>query len=260
MRCRRRCFVSGLLVAAALAAGCAPAADRECLYQVSTIGALTEGVYDGTVTVGELRRHGDLGLGTFDTLDGEMVTLDGRVWRVRADGRAEEAADAETTPFAAVTFLEADHTGSIEGAYDLAALEELLDRLVPTKNVPCAVRLDGTFARVKTRSVPRQTRPYPRLAVVVEQQPTFEFQKVRGTVVGFRCPEWMGGLNVPGWHLHFLTEDRTAGGHVLELTVERVRLALDSCTALHVALPTDGAFWAADLSAEEPTDLDRIEK
>ena len=263
---RRGRFLSALVAAAALAAcaascgGCAPSAERECLFQVSTIGALVEGVYDGTVTIGNLKKHGALGIGTFDALDGEMVLVDGRAYRVRADGKAEGAADGDSTPFATVTFFEADHTGSIEGAYDLAALEGLLDRLLPTKNVPCAVRLEGTFARVKTRSVPRQTRPYPRLAVVTAQQPTFEFADMRGTVVGFRCPAWMGGLNVPGWHLHFLTEDRTAGGHVLELTVERVLLSMDSCAALHVALPTGGAFWAADLSAEERPALERIEK
>jgi len=249
-----------LLVAAALAAGCAPSAERECLYQVSTLGALVEGVYDGNLAVGELKKHGDLGIGTFDALDGEMVMLDGRVYRVRADGKAEEVADEETTPFAAVTFFEADHTGSLEGPFDLARVEEMLDKVLPTKNIPYAVRIEGTFAHVKTRSIPRQTKPYPRLPEVAAKQPTFEFQNVAGTLVGFRCPPYMKGLNLPGWHLHFLTADRTAGGHVLELVTEKVRFAIDYTFAIYVALPKGGGFYKADLGGEKSADLERAEK
>jgi acetolactate decarboxylase len=261
-----------LLVAAALAAGCAERAERDVLFQTATLGALVEGVYDGNLAVGELKKHGDLGVGTFDALDGEMVMLDGRVYRVRADGKAEEVGDEETTPFAAVTFFEADHTGSLEGPFDLARVEEMLDTVLPTKNIPYAVKIEGTFARVKTRSVPRQTKPYPRLPEVAAKQPTFEFENVRGTLVGFRCPQYAKGLNLPGWHLHFLTADRTAGGpcsercsllqggHVLELVTDKVQFAIDYTFAIYVALPKGGGFYKADLAGEKSADLHRAEK
>jgi len=251
---------AAILLPLALATGCTPTAERECLYQVSTLGALVEGVYDGNLAVGELKKHGDLGLGTFEAMDGEMVMLDGRVYRVGADGKAEEVADEETTPFATVTFFEADHTGSLEGPFDLAHLEEMLDKVLPTKNIPYAVKVEGTFARVKTRSIPRQTKPYPRLAAVATKQTIFEFENVRGTLVGFRCPQYAKGLNLPGWHLHFLTADRTAGGHVLELVTEKVRFAIDYTPAIRVALPTGGAFWEANLAGDKSADLERAEK
>jgi len=261
MTYRRANFLSAaILLPLALAAGCAPSAERECLYQVSTLGALVEGVYDGNLAVGELKKHGDLGLGTFDAMDGEMVMLDGRVYRVRADGKAEEVGDEEATPFAAVTFFEADHTGSLEGPFDLALVEEMLDRTLPTKNIPYAIVIEGTFARVKTRSIPRQTKPYPRLAEVATKQTTFAFENPRGTLVGLRCPPYAKGLNLPGWHLHFLTAERTAGGHVLELVTEKVRFALDYTPAIRVVLPTGGAFWEADLAGEKSADLKRAEK
>jgi acetolactate decarboxylase len=253
-------LLAAILLPLALAGGCAGTAERDVLFQTATLGALVEGAYDGNLTIGELKKHGDLGLGTFDALDGEMVMLDGRVYRVRADGKAEEVGDEETTPFAAVTFFEADHTGSAVGAFDLAHLEALLDKVLPTKNIPYAVKIEGTFARVKTRSVPRQTKPYPRLAEVAAKQPTFEFQKVEGTLVGLRCPEYAKGLNLPGWHLHFLTADRAAGGHVLELVTERVRFAIDYTFAIHIALPKGGGFYEADLAGEKTADLERAEK
>ncbi len=136
MRRGHRGIVAGLVFAAALAAGCTPTAERDVLFQTATLGALVEGVYDGNLAVGELKKHGDMGLGTFDALDGEMVMLDGRVYRIRADGKAEAVGNEETTPFAMVTFFEADHTGSLEGPFDLAHLEEMLDKVLPTKNIP----------------------------------------------------------------------------------------------------------------------------
>jgi len=182
------------------------------------------------------------------------------VYRVRADGKAEEVGDEEAMPFAAVTFFEADHTGSLEGPFDLAHLEEMLDKVLPTKNIPYAVKVEGTFARVKTRSIPRQTKPYPRLAEVTAKQTTFAFENLRGTLVGFRCPPYMKGLNLPGWHFHFLTEDRKAGGHVLELVTEKVCFAIDYTPAIHIVLPAGGAFWEANLGGEKSADLKRAEK
>jgi len=252
--------VACLAVLAATSAGCAGQAERDVLFQTATLGALVEGVYDGNLAVGELKKRGDFGVGTFDALDGELVMLDGCVYRVRADGKAEAVGDGETTPFATVTFFEADHTGSLEGPFDLARVEEMLDKVLPTKNIPYAVKIEGTFARVKTRSIPRQTKPYPRLSEVAAKQPTFEFENVRGTLVGFRCPQYAKGLNLPGWHLHFLTADRTAGGHVLELVTDKVRFALDYTFAIYVALPKGGAFYEADLASDKSVDLKRTMK
>ena len=89
----------------------------------------------------------------------------------------------------------------------------------PPKTCFYAVMIQGEFSYVKTRSVPAQEKPYPPLAEVTKNQPTFEFTDVTGTMVGFRCPPYVTGINVPGYHLHFLTDDRTAGGHLLEFTV-----------------------------------------
>jgi alpha-acetolactate decarboxylase len=77
--------------------------DHATLFQVSTTGALVQGVYKGAVTIGELKNHGDFGLGTFEGLDGEMVALDGKFYQVHSDGRITEPPDAAPVPFACVT-------------------------------------------------------------------------------------------------------------------------------------------------------------
>jgi len=249
------------LVLGALAlAGCAGAADRDVLYQTSTINALLEGLYDGETTLAALARHGDFGIGTFDALDGEMVVLDGRVYQVRADGSVARPGPEATTPLATVTFFDADRTVDFDGPFDLGDLAALIDRSAPGRNVPLAIRVTGAFRYVKTRSVPRQTRPYPKLAEVAKRQPTFEFRDVRGTIVGFRCPEYAKGLNVPGYHLHFLTADRTGGGHVLEIEATAGRIEIDFTRALHVALPAGEAFGEASLGGDRAAELRGVEQ
>jgi acetolactate decarboxylase len=106
----------------------------------------------------------------------------------------------------------------------------------------CAVRVDGLFGHVKTRSVPRQRKPYPPLVEVVEGQPTFELHDVRGSLVGFRFPDHARGLNVPGYHFHFITDDRTAGGHVLGCRLTRGELRVDREADLRLELPPEVAL------------------
>src|SRR5439155_18390467 len=65
--------------------------------------ALVEGIYQGAVRVGTLREHGDLGLGTFENLDGEMVIVDGHFFHVRSDGSVRECDDDVLSPFAVIT-------------------------------------------------------------------------------------------------------------------------------------------------------------
>src|SRR5262245_1570931 len=86
------------LALAVFAAGAPPAHAAE-VYQVSTISSLLAGGYDGDTTVAELLRHGGFGLGTFNGVDGEMMVLDGRVYRGTIDGRAHAVADSALTPF-----------------------------------------------------------------------------------------------------------------------------------------------------------------
>src|SRR6202166_4642108 len=89
------------------------------MYQVSTATALVEGIYEGAVRVGALREHGDLGLGTFENLDGEMAIVDGRVYQVRCDGSVREVSDDVLSPFAAITHFAPDSRVHLEHCPDL---------------------------------------------------------------------------------------------------------------------------------------------
>lgn len=242
--------------------GCAapPTQTKGIVFQVSTIDALMAGVYDGVITCGELKKHGDFGIGTFEGLDGEMVILDRRVFQIRSDGQVYAVSDATKTPFANVVFFQPDRTVTLVQPQSLKELEQYLDGLLPSQNLFYAVRIEGTFRRVKTRSVPRQTPPYPPLREVVKKQAIFEFHQVAGTIVGFRCPGFMPGLNVPGYHLHFLTNDRDAGGHLLDCETEQVQIELETTPRFSLVLPEHWAFFQADLSRDRQREVQQVEK
>ncbi len=234
--------------------------NQDLLFQVSAINALLEGVYDGDISYGQLKRYGNFGIGTFNSLDGEMIGLEGKFYQITAQGLANVVDDEMKTPFAVVTFFEPDRTVLLPETLDYGKLEEYLDRLLPTKNIFYAVKIEGVFEYVKTRSVPRQNKPYLPLVEVLKNQPTFEFRKVKGTVVGFRCPLYVTGINVPGYHLHFIREDRKAGGHVLECRPENVRVEIDHTLQFHMVLPEDVEFYKADLGKEKHQELEKVEK
>ncbi len=248
-----------LLLALVLATA-ARAADRETLTQFSTIPALLAGLYDGEWTCATVLTNGDLGLGTFDQLDGEMIVLDGRCYRTRSDGNVAPVAGGEKTPFACVTFFDADLVISNLTAGSLAEALTALDRKVPSPNLAYALRMEGVFALVKTRSVPAQQKPYRPLTEVVKTQPTFEWRNVRGTLLGFRCPAFAKELNVAGWHLHFITADRQHGGHVLDLRLANQTAQLDLTPALRQNLSTNAAYLQLDLSGDSTEAVRKVEK
>src|SRR4249919_277811 len=161
-------------------------AEREphVLFQASTIGALLEGAYDGDLSFAELAEHGDLGLGTLNGLDGEMIALDGRFYRAGVDGGVGEVDAGERTPFAVVTRFEPTIDAELVGPLEHEALLAEFDALVPNEAASCAIRLDGSFELVRARSVPRQRPPYRPLTEVVAEQRVFELRDAVGTMVG----------------------------------------------------------------------------
>ncbi|MCW4033542.1 MAG: acetolactate decarboxylase [Candidatus Bathyarchaeota archaeon] len=234
--------------------------NEDIIYQTSTINALVEGVYDGDITFEELRKHGDFGLGTFNQLDGEMIALDGDFYQIKSNGIAYLVDDSMLTPFSIVTFFESDDEILLQKSKNYSELEHYLDDLLPTENIFYAIKIEGTFDYIKARSVPGQNKPYSNLTIVVQNQSIFEFNDVNGTIVGFRTPEYVGGINVPGYHLHFITNDKQAGGHVLEFEIENVSVNIDYTSDFYLVLPENKEFYEHESIKEMQKDIERIEK
>ena len=237
-------------------------AEREphVLFQASTIAALLEGAYEGDLSFDELAEHGDLGLGTLNGLDGEMIALDGRFYRADVEGAVGEIAGSARTPFAVVTRFEPAIEAELEGPLDHAGLLARLDALIPADAASCAIRLDGRFELVRARSVPEQTPPYRPLTEVVLEQNVFELTEVEGTMLGFRVPDYAEGIEVSGYHLHFIDVDRGRGGHVLSSRCAGpLRARLDPSSDLHVELPPGIELADPELAAGTNTAVARVE-
>jgi acetolactate decarboxylase len=233
--------------------------DAHVLFQASTVGALLDGAYDGDVTFAELAEHGDLGLGTLNGLDGEMIALGGRFFRADVDGGIHEVPGSAKTPFAVLTWFKPTVSFEIDRVTSHEELVGEVDAHLPTGIAACALRIDGSFELVKARSVPRQTPPYRPLAEVIGDQHVFDLAGVEGTIVGFRFPDYAEGVEVSGYHLHFISSDRLRGGHVFECRPRNATVQIDPSIDLHVELPPGVDLSSPGLHDETHEVLERVE-
>jgi len=233
--------------------------EHQTLFQVSTVGALVEGVYEGAVRVGTLREHGDFGLGTFEGLDGELIALDGVFARVRSDGELHEVDDDVLSPYAVITRFMADEVGTLPAMDSLDQLGAALDAQRDSENHFFAFRVTGAFPSMHVRAACRVPEGTP-LVDATAHQSEWELDGVRGTLVGFWSPEYAARFDVPGYHFHVVDEDRRRGGHVLDCSTGTLEVARQRLEQLVVALPGTPDFLRADLHDDPTAALDRTER
>jgi acetolactate decarboxylase len=236
------------------------AQDKNVFYQYSTINALLEGYFEGNLTCGELKKHGNFGLGTFNQLNGELILLNNICYRSLTDGSIELVNDSVKTPFASVSFFTPSNTFPTLKQCDYSTLCHYMDSVVARNNTVLSVRVDGVFDWIKLRSVPPQTKPYQKLSKIVETQPTFEYQSIAGSLIGFRCPEYAKGFNVPKYHFHFLSKDKKRGGHVLNLRVDDANVSIQIHRSIMVQLPDNNTFDELQLEHDKSKELEKVEK
>ncbi len=238
-------------------------------FQTSTLRAMLDGAYEGEVSFAELARHGDFGVGTLNGCDGEMLAIEGRFLRADAEGWISEVPPDAQTPFAVLTYFHPQRRIEIDRPLDFDGLTAEVEDAVGSAEIVHAIRIDGHFASVRCRSVPKQSKPYRPLSEVLADQRVFslpspgapdgggERDGVEGTMVGFRFPNLGLGIGVPGYHLHFITRDRTRGGHVLGCDSERIAVEIEDLSELHVETPPGIEI---DGGALRQADVDRLER
>lgn len=215
------------------------------LYQTSLMSALIAGVYEGETTYGQIREHGDFGVGTFNDLDGEMVGFDGSFYQLRSDGSARPVTDDEKTPFAVVTFFNPQQELQVVQRIAKSDLLAMIAKATDA-NLFSAIRVNGVFDEVRTRTVGRQVKPFPPLTEAAKYQAEQVFTSVEGTLAGFRTPTYAQGFGVAGFHLHFLRHDKQAGGHALDYQLRTGEVQICTVHDLRVELPTTGEFLATN--------------
>lgn len=229
------------------------ALSRHTIFQNSLMTALLDGIYDGELTISDILSKGNFGLGTFDALDGEMIILDGVCYQLTSDGKARVADLDQRTPFTVVTNFVPRIAVDAPQGMRRGELSAFVDSLEPSRNFFYAVRITGTFDEVVTRTVSKQEKPYRPMTEAINDDAEHHFENVSGIIGGFRTPAYAKGISVPGCHVHFIDNERTSGGHVLDYTVREARIELCPGTDMDLHLPVTAEFQQSDLT---PEDLD----
>jgi acetolactate decarboxylase len=226
------------------------------LYQISTSTALVEGVHSGSVSSSVLLEHGDFGLGTFENLDGEMVILDGQIYQVAETVR--HRTDKFLVPFASITHFRATSAFEIDNVACLKGIKLACDQQRISDNLFYALRLDGIFETIHARAVhlvPKNTR----LLDAAETQSEFHFENIEGTLVGFWSPRYSSSFSIPGYHFHFISKDRTKGGHLLDCSARKLKARVQVLSEFDIQLPDSGPFLTTNLSKDPTSDLAKTE-
>jgi len=231
--------------------------ERHSLFQVSTSNALVQGVFQGAVTIQDLKRNGDFGLGTFDGLDGELVMLDGVCHRATGGGLVTSPPDDARVPFAVVTHFRPDLSLTI-GPGSLGDLAAFLDGARPSENLFVGIRVDGRFGRLSMRAACAAEAGEDLLEATAHQS-EFTVVDIDGTLVGFWAPLYARAVNVPGYHFHFISGDRGLGGHLLDMEAGPLEVGIHVESELHIAIPETEEFLTADLSGDHQEALHQAE-
>ncbi|KAG0651514.1 Alpha-acetolactate decarboxylase [Hyphodiscus hymeniophilus] len=221
------------------------------LYQYSIINALMDGVASGGIELSNLQELGDHGLGTFESIDGEMVMIDSISYHLRADGSIETATAHNKLPFAMVTNFTPTISGRKVSLPDKDAIYKTAKEMFPsTSNVYLALKIDGTFQRMKVRAVRGQRYKGQPLSELGDSQAVNEYTNIEGTVFGFRSPPFSQGISVAGGHLHFVSAKRDCGGHVLELEASGAEISGAVIKDVRIELPESVEFNEAKLEKD----------
>ncbi|MHC6179330.1 acetolactate decarboxylase [Clostridium sp. JNZ X4-2] len=229
------------------------------IYQMSTINALVSGLYDGCISLNKLLQKGSFGIGAFKGLDGELTLLNGDFYRTRPDGSVYKCIKNVSVPFAVVTEFEKYDICSIKSCSCYDDIKKKLDDLIESKNIFYAFYMKGTFKHMKTKTVVKQELPYKPMVDAIKDQPVFEYKDIEGDVVGFRCPSFVEGLNVPGYHFHFISRDKKAGGHISEFSIKNADILIQKCSCFRMELPDNKYFYNMEV-ADRNSEIKKVEK
>ena len=233
------------------------------MYQVSTLQALALGYTRAVISAEELLKEGDTGLGTFEDLNGEMIVMDGQCYRADQNGHVSVVSPETGVPFAAVARLYGEQQFPMENMADISAVKEELTRKIEERfglNSMHVVKIDGEFAKVDARSeAPYRSHHVSLKEILDKNQKAFIFENIRGSLVGVYFPDYMDGINMPGWHLHFLSQDRTLGGHVFDVSIKDAKAMVDKVTNMMINLPKEAAFDTYSLKQDLQEEIESVE-
>lgn len=208
------------------------------LYQLGNASALFSGLVEGNENIKSLMIKGDFGLGTFNDIDGELVAVDGKFFKIGQKGVTTPVEIIWKSPFVELVKFKNNDTMCITSAVNYDLLKQQLASQIDNKNIPYAIKISGTFDFLKLRS--RSPRKSTDNNNIVEE--SYTANDVKGTLVGYWFPDYLLSLTVPAFHFHFIADDHKLSGHVLELKTTDVKVAMNKISQIEMAFPQSIAY------------------
>lgn len=224
------------------------------LYQHGTLALLVPGLLKGTLTMGDLLKHGDTGIGTGEGLDGELIILDGKPYQVDSHGKVNLVPDSFIMPFANIHYAQYSPLVELENVgHD--ELEKQILSLTHAANTFFSIKITGSFSNVKTRAVKKSVPPFHTLAETARNQSIFKRDQVEGTLISYYSPELFDGAAVAGFHNHFLADDHQFGGHLLGSHLDKVEVSYQLFDTFEQHLPVSNSeYMNHDFSGDNIAD------
>ncbi|HVW98283.1 MAG TPA: acetolactate decarboxylase [Mucilaginibacter sp.] len=230
------------------------------LYSAGYASAFIGGLYDAWYPYRDLHSHGNFGLGAPARLDGELIMLDGVLYKTQYTGKTTPIDNSGETPYAVVCFFKAKQLFKPGNTLTKAALLKYLDSVLASKNGLYAIHIKGHFRYLKTRAFPPVTqKPYLPLASMLDRQHFFEFNDIDGDLVGYRLPEFMEGPHISGYHFHFLSDDKQSGGHLIDVIAENIVIEIDQLDSYTMQLPQTDDFKNFDFKKDRKDEIKSVE-
>ncbi len=231
------------------------------LFQYGIADAFVNGLYEGELSIRELKQQGNFGIGAPNFIDGELTMLNGKIYQTNANGETFEAPDSLKSPLVFVCSFKAEIMISIPEIADIHSLFTKIEKLLPNRNSIYAIRISGDFSKMKTRAFsPVVKKPFKPLSQLLDQQHVFNFENTRGSMIGFYMPGYLAGINIVGLHFHYLSSDHKQGGHVLDAQSEHVMVEISEISGFDLKVPATTEFKTYDFTKGNSPALNVVEK
>lgn len=231
------------------------------LFTVGIGSGLIGGLYDGFYPNKLLKKHGNFGLGAPDKLDGELMIFQGKIYQTQHSGKTFIADDKALTPFAMVNFFHPDIKITPQQSMNKVALFHYLDSVLTNMNGMYAIHVSGKFSYVKTRAFPPvKEHQHTPLADMLSLQNFFEFKACQGDLIGYRLPSFMDNTNIAGYHFHYLSQQKDAGGHIIDLNTEDIVIEIDILDSYTIQVPATKDFEHFDFKKNREEDIKNVER
>jgi acetolactate decarboxylase len=233
---------------------------QDNLFSAGYAAAFIGGLYDAWYPYKKLKQHGDFGLGAPAKLDGELIMLNGKLYKTQYTGKTTLINEADETPYAVVCFFHASKVYKPGKQLNKTTLFKYLDSLLTDQNGIYAIHISGNFKYVKTRAFPPvQQKPYVPLAAMLDKQHFFEFNTIKGDLVGYKLPVFMEGPHISGYHFHFLSADKTSGGHIIDVVADDITIEVDILNSYTTDLPQTADFKNFDFKKDRKEEIKSVE-